>query len=143
MLDGLDGHIARLHHKQTDFGGFMDINIDLLMYAGIIIAFAFTGNPPIVYLSLALILMALFYINIGQLYMTSALLEKQGRARLAKTSVNMPRSIIEGFETIVLYTLCFMFPRSTPAIWIVFILLMTGNIIQRYFWAKKHIRNAS
>jgi phosphatidylglycerophosphate synthase len=42
-LDGLDGAVAR-HHGLTDFGGFLDIVCDFVVYAGIVFGFAL-GRP--------------------------------------------------------------------------------------------------
>ena len=42
-LDGLDGAVAR-HRGPTDFGGFLDIVSDFVVYAGIVFGFAL-GRP--------------------------------------------------------------------------------------------------
>lgn len=39
FFDGLDGAVAR-QHTLTDFGGFLDIVCDFIIYAGIVFAFA-------------------------------------------------------------------------------------------------------
>ena len=41
--DGLDGAIAR-HSKLTDFGGFLDIVCDFIVYSGIVFAFAINNH---------------------------------------------------------------------------------------------------
>ncbi len=43
LLDGLDGAVAR-HQGHSDFGGFLDIVCDFIIYAGIVFAFCFV-NP--------------------------------------------------------------------------------------------------
>ena len=43
IADGLDGAIAR-HHGVTDFGGFLDIVCDFIIYSGFILGFAI-GRP--------------------------------------------------------------------------------------------------
>ncbi len=40
LLDGLDGAVARHNEKLSDFGGFLDIVCDFIIYAGIVFAFA-------------------------------------------------------------------------------------------------------
>jgi len=30
LMDGLDGMVARLHHKQSDFGGYFDLFLDFI-----------------------------------------------------------------------------------------------------------------
>lgn len=41
LLDGLDGAVAR-HSRQSDFGGFLDILCDFIIYAGVVFAFGWT-----------------------------------------------------------------------------------------------------
>ena len=35
LLDGLDGSLARVHRRQTDFGGYLDILFDFVVYAAL------------------------------------------------------------------------------------------------------------
>ncbi len=48
VCDGLDGAVAR-HSKLTDFGGFIDIVCDFIIYGGVVFAFCLTdpsrANP--------------------------------------------------------------------------------------------------
>src|SRR5688572_1905395 len=38
LLDGLDGSVARVHHRQSDWGGYVDILSDYVVYAGFPVA---------------------------------------------------------------------------------------------------------
>lgn len=38
VLDGLDGLVARVHHKQSDFGGYLDLLLDFIVYLAVPIA---------------------------------------------------------------------------------------------------------
>ena len=40
IIDGLDGPIARAQNRQSDFGGYLDIVLDFLIYAGFPLCFA-------------------------------------------------------------------------------------------------------
>lgn len=40
ILDGLDGVIARVHQRQSDFGGLIDLYTDFVVYCFFIIAYA-------------------------------------------------------------------------------------------------------
>ena len=35
VLDGFDGLLARIHGKQSDFGGYLDILLDFVVYAAV------------------------------------------------------------------------------------------------------------
>ena len=45
ILDGLDGLIARLHGKQSDFGGYLDIVLDFVVYAAVPIGLTSPCDP--------------------------------------------------------------------------------------------------
>lgn len=113
ILDGLDGLVARRYGKQSDAGGFIDIIADFLIYSGIPIALALQLGTPEGFLAAA-VLLGSFYLNAAVWMSGSALLEKlrnrdQNRG---STSMIMPRGLIEGFETIVFFTLMMLFPGS-------------------------------
>ena len=44
ILDGLDGLIARIHHKQSDFGGYLDLILDFVIYLAFPVSFVL-ANP--------------------------------------------------------------------------------------------------
>lgn len=48
IADGLDGAIARVNGL-TDFGGFLDIVLDFLLYAGMVFAFALSNTDLALY----------------------------------------------------------------------------------------------
>ena len=51
--DGLDGAVAR-HTQTSDFGGFLDIVCDLIIYSGIVFAFGLTNPSNLLYASFLL-----------------------------------------------------------------------------------------
>ena len=53
LADGLDGAIAR-NIKLTDFGGFLDIVCDFIIYSGIVFAFGLTNPSNLLYASFLL-----------------------------------------------------------------------------------------
>ncbi|MCK5672650.1 MAG: CDP-alcohol phosphatidyltransferase family protein, partial [Spirochaetales bacterium] len=116
IIDGLDGTVARISKKQTDWGGYLDIMLDFIIYALIPISFAIVINSGIfIYISLS-IMLAIFYINSASWMYLSALLEKQAVNKSVHelTSVSMPTGLIEGTETIFSYTLFFLFSEYLP-----------------------------
>lgn len=141
LVDGLDGAVARKQHKESDWGGLMDVVFDLIIYAGILIALVWNREPAVI--MLGLILMGLFYVNIGQLFLGSAILEKRKLGKKKLTATQLPASLIEGTETIVLYSLMILFPGAL-VMWIsLFMVGMVVTIGQRMWWLGKVLGNSN
>ncbi len=141
LLDGLDGTVARVNHKQSDFGGYLDIVLDMVAYVAIPLGLAFSLDQKSVFIALT-ILFASFYINSAAWMMLSAILEraKQGAKQNGElTSVSMPTAVVEGAEAIVFYSLFLIFPQYLE-IWFyilsVFVILSAGKQV---LWAWKNI----
>ena len=106
VLDGLDGAVARLFDKKSDFGGYLDIVSDFIVYALIPAALRVRCLPW---------LLAVYVINAVSLFKLSVVLEARAASN-EFTSVQMPPALVEGFETIVVYTLALILPSySVPA----------------------------
>lgn len=95
IFDGLDGTVARLTNKQTDFGGYLDIVTDFTIYS--LIPISLTLSSPNIYaLSLLSIMISTFFVNAASLFQLSALLEKRNlgsKTNKEKTSVCMPPAV--------------------------------------------------
>jgi phosphatidylglycerophosphate synthase len=80
ILDGLDGVIARRFGKQTDFGGYLDIVVDFVVYAIIPIGLTWSQrhspDAEALWLTLALLL-STYFVNAAGLFNLAAILEKQ------------------------------------------------------------------
>ena len=139
ILDGLDGLIARLHHRQSDFGGYVDILTDFAVYAALPIGLV-VGSPSIErYLALS-VLLASFYINAASWMYLAALLEKRAaRAAGTQTAIVMPAGIIGGFESIIAYGIFLLFPAHITVLFSIFAALVIVTIIQRLIWAWKNV----
>ncbi len=141
ILDGLDGAVARVSGRTTDAGGFLDITLDFVLYAAFPIVLAIVGMraraelpvngllaftsqlpwldsaaPGIRELIPAALLLASFYVNAAVWMTASALFEKRRQNQTIEntgriTSMKMPRSLVEGFETIVFFSLMIVLPR--------------------------------
>lgn len=139
LLDGLDGAIARVHNKQSDFGGYLDILLDFAIYALIPVALVLADPSPLRYVLLALLLSS-FYINAASWIHLAALLEKRALHRSAPlTSVVMPAGIIAGTETIVFYCLFLLFPAYLEALFVAMAVLVLLTVVQRLVWAARHL----
>jgi phosphatidylglycerophosphate synthase len=141
VLDGLDGTVARLHGKQSDLGGYLDIVLDITIYALVPLALAFGINSADVYMSLAFLL-GTFYVNGASWMYLAALLEKRrhGAAMQGElTTVTMPGGLIEGTETIIFYTLFLLLPAYLPVLFTIMGVLVIFTAGQRLVWAMRHL----
>lgn len=135
VLDGLDGVVARIHDKQSDFGGYLDLLLDYVVYLAIPIAFVIAAPTPAHFWTL-IALLAAYQINSLSWTLLSSLLEKrQAAAEDRLTSIEMPAGLIEGAETVVFYTLFFLLPGYVPWLFGVMAALVVVTAIQRVWWA--------
>ncbi len=139
VLDGLDGVIARVHDKQSDFGGYLDLLLDFVVYLAIPIAFLWV-MPTQVNLWAGIALLAAYVINLLSWNSLSALLEKrqyQSEGRL--TSIEMPSGLIEGLETIIFYCLFFLVPSYLAILFVTMAVLVFFTAGQRVWWAYRNL----
>lgn len=142
VLDGLDGTLARLTGQQSDFGAYLDIILDHLVYIALPLGLALAVGTSVAYLALALLL-ASFYLNGASWMYLAALLEKRNAGAVARgelTSVTMPTGLVEGAETIVLYTLFLLFPGALVPIFLLMAGLVLITVGQRLIWAVRHLK---
>lgn len=136
ILDGLDGAIAREAGTQSDYGGYLDIVLDLVVYTAVPLALAFgPGGPDSV--GAAAVLMGVFYINVGSWMYLSALLEKRTAAGVAPTSVVMPTGLVEGSETVAFYTIFLLLPALATELFLVMASLTLLTAVQRIVYARR------
>ncbi|MEZ4732527.1 MAG: CDP-alcohol phosphatidyltransferase family protein [Caldilineaceae bacterium] len=139
MLDGLDGVVARVHGKQSDFGGYLDLFLDFIIYLAVPIAFVAAAPTPI-NLWAGLLLMTSYVLNTISWTTLAALLEKRQRHTVNRlTSMEMPTGLIEGAETIVFYTLFYLLPGYIALLFTAMALLVLFTAGQRIWWAYRHL----
>jgi len=122
VADGLDGAVAR-HIGLSDLGGFLDIVLDFLVYAGMVFAFAF-ADPAANALAAAFLLFA--FMGTGSSFLAFAVMAaKQGLAteRRGRKSLYYLGGLTEGFETILFLTLACLLPAWFPWLALGFALL--------------------
>jgi phosphatidylglycerophosphate synthase len=139
VVDGLDGTVARLADTQTDFGGYLDILLDFVVYAAIPVGFALGASDRLV-LVLAVALEGAFFVNACSWMYLSAVLEKRAsgaRSTGELTTVTMPPALVAGFETIVFFSLFYLFPAKLPLLFGLMTTLVVINVIQRLVWARR------
>jgi phosphatidylglycerophosphate synthase len=141
LLDGIDGAVAREASRTSDLGGYVDILLDMVIYALIPVAAAVAApEQPGLWLALAFLLGS-FYVNAGSWMYLSAILEKRGTtgAHDRATSVEFPSGLVEGTETMVLFTLIILFPPHLATLYWVGAGLVMLTAAQRLLWAMRHL----
>ena len=141
IFDGLDGVVARLSGKQSDFGGYLDIVLDFVSYALIPVGIA-AGQPSNVNWLLTTFLLTAFYINSASWIYLSAILEKRNlgaNSNGEQTSVTMPDGIVGGFLTIVFYYAFFVLVDWFPYLFSLMGVLVMVGVVQRLIWARKNL----
>ncbi|MFK7968362.1 MAG: CDP-alcohol phosphatidyltransferase family protein [Rickettsiaceae bacterium] len=103
FFDGLDGAVAR-HSHLSDFGGFLDIVCDFIIYSGIIFAFGIT-NPSNLFYSAFLIFSFIGPITSFLAYAIIASKRKITSEKHGKKSFYYLGGICEGTETIIVLIL--------------------------------------
>lgn len=141
LTDGLDGTVARVHDKQSDFGGYIDILADFTVYAAVPIALVMSDPTLNRYVALAYLL-ATYYINAASWMYLSAILEKRqhgAKRNKENTSVTMPVAIIGGLETVLIYPV-FLIWNQQMTLWFVLMgSLVMVSVIQRLVWASRNL----
>jgi len=139
VTDGLDGTVARVANRQTDFGGYLDILLDFVVYAAIPLGFALQSADRVVLLW-AVALEGIFFVNACSWMYLSAVLEKRAsgaRATGELTTVTMPPALVAGFETVVFFALFYLFPSRLPLLFGLMTALVAINVVQRLLWARR------
>ncbi len=142
LFDGLDGAVARLSGRTSDFGGYLDIIFDFIVYAIIPIALVLgRGGGDGDTLILALIfLLSTYYVNGASWMYLAAILEKRNQGNADRlTSITMPAGLVGGTESIIFYTAFILLPAYLVWLFGVMGLLIVITIGQRLVWAARHL----
>jgi phosphatidylglycerophosphate synthase len=141
LIDGVDGVLARQSHRQTEFGGYVDIVCDFAVYAAMPLGMALALDARAAWLA-STVLLASWFVNAASWMYLAAVLEKRGAGAAARgelTSVTMPRGLVAGTETVVFLALFVIVPsKYVPLAWLMTAGVAIG-IAQRLGWAVRHL----
>lgn len=140
-FDALDGVVARQQGRQSDFGGYLDIVADFLVYALVPLGLVLGRPSETGYLLLAILLTS-FYVNAASWIYLAAILEKRATGASAQgeeTAIIMPAGLIGGTETILFFLLFILFPGWYPWLFGLLAGLVGLTITQRLLWAYRNI----
>ena len=141
LFDGLDGTVARTRGQQSDFGGYLDILLDFVVYAALPIALYWSNQNSANALALAFLL-ASFYVNSASWMYLSALLEKRAAGAAVHgelTSVTMPDGLIGGVETILFFCIFLIFPGALPWLFTTMAIAVLAGVGLRLHWARRNL----
>ena len=138
--DGLDGALARLT-EVSDGGGFLDIVLDFIFYAGVVLGFAL-ADPIQNGLPAALLLFS--FVGTGTSFLAFAIMaERRGLKNItyAHKGIYYLGGLTEATETIICFVLCCLFPAMFPVIAVIFAALClvttTTRVVGGYFNLKR------
>ncbi|MDM7946181.1 MAG: CDP-alcohol phosphatidyltransferase family protein [Oceanibaculum nanhaiense] len=115
LSDGLDGAIAR-RRGATDFGGYLDIVLDFIFYAGIALGFAL-ANPAANALAACFLIFS--FMGTGSSFLAYAVMAaKRGRTSTERgpKSLYYLGGLTEGAETIALFVAICLWPGWFPVL---------------------------
>lgn len=109
LADGLDGAVARAS-RLTDLGGFLDIVLDFILYAGMVFAFAL-ADPTANALAAAFLLFA--FMGTGASFLAFAIMAAKRQVTTAlrgRKSLYYLGGLTEGTETILFLAAACLLP---------------------------------
>lgn len=140
-LDGLDGSVARAAGAQSDYGGYLDIVLDFVVYAAVPVGVVLS-HPTEEAWRAGLFLLGTFFVNAASWMYLAAILERRNLGSAStgeRTTVTMPPAIVAGTETIVLYSLFLLIPDWAPPLFWVMGVLILSNVVLRLLWARRRL----
>lgn len=145
ILDGLDGSMARAHDRQSDFGGYLDIMLDFLVYAAVPVGMML-GSPSRELLIAGMWLLAAFFVNTASWMYLAAILERRAAGAESTgelTTITMPPGIVAGTETVLFYSVFLLVPAWRSHGFLIMALLVMVNVGQRLWWAWRRLHTSS
>ena len=127
LCDGLDGAVARATHA-TDFGGFLDIVVDFVIYAALAGAFAL-ADPH--HATVAVLLMVAFAGTGTSFLAFASIAAKRGLEAHAEKSLFYLSGLTEGTETIIFFMIVCLWPEWFNTAGLVFVLACWVTVGQR------------
>ncbi|MGY6565698.1 MAG: CDP-alcohol phosphatidyltransferase family protein [Halomonadaceae bacterium] len=109
--DGVDGALARLTGKASDAGGFLDIGLDFVFYAAVVLGFAL-ADPAANALAAAFLLFA--FIGTGTSFLAFAIMATRyglERPHFQRKAFYYLHGLTEGTETILAFVLFCLWPQ--------------------------------
>ncbi|MCL4847148.1 MAG: CDP-alcohol phosphatidyltransferase family protein [Acidobacteria bacterium] len=138
VADGLDGALARATGAKSPFGGYLDITLDMLAYAAMVVGFAF-ANPQHG-LAWACILAGYVVAITTTLALSNAAAETGQTVSGTNRTFQFTRGVAEAGETTVMYVLWGLFPQWMGVLVWVWVGMLAVTGLQRSYLAWRVLR---
>jgi phosphatidylglycerophosphate synthase len=139
LMDGIDGLAARVQDTKSDLGGYLDLLLDFVVYLAVPIAFVLAAPSTALLWALAFLLGS-YQINTLSWTLLSSIIEKRQQSESGRlTSIEMPPGLIEGAETVLIYSLFFILPQYAFWLFLLMGILVFFTAGQRIVWAYRNI----
>jgi len=136
LLDALDGIYARTYNLSSDFGGFLDIQLDMAAYCAMVLAF-FHAFPQY---GLQWILMMFCYVLcISGALGLGSLEDKLGLADDSQRRLRITVGLAEAGETGIAYTVFLLFPQYLFLTTWIWISILVATILARLVLARARL----
>lgn len=132
ILDGTDGIYARKIGRATKFGGYLDINCDMLAYGAVVLGFAYLRPDLGFYWAAILFLYSLCIA--GALALGSL---QDGDSLNDNRKLHLASGLAEGGETGIFYSICFIFPEYLKSLSIAWGVILIVTVVARFGLAQK------
>ena len=134
LADGTDGIYARATAQETDFGGYLDIVLDMAAYGVMVVGFAIAvpGLAPQWFAMLFLYILCI----------ASALALGMQEAKLAlpprdDRGLRLGAGLAEGGETGIAYTIFLLFPAWLPVTTTIWVVILLITVVARTVLARR------
>ena len=141
--DGIDGALARLGSRTSSAGGFLDIGLDFVFYAAVVLGFAL-ANPERNALAACLLLFA--FMGTGTSFLAFAIAAKQHaieRPNFPYKAFYYLNGLTEGTETVLALIIFCLFPDHFPMLATLFAIACLVTVVTRlwggYWTLRRHI----
>ncbi|BEP29813.1 CDP-alcohol phosphatidyltransferase family protein [Helicovermis profundi] len=130
LLDAIDGSLARITNTSSKLGAYMDLIMDRMVEAAVILGFAI--RFPNHYISYILFLILVIF-NFSTFMVAGALFQNEG-----EKSMHYDSGLAERTETFIVFTLMIIFSNYIFYVLNVFNLLILFTGIMRFYFIVKN-----
>ncbi|HET8791283.1 MAG TPA: CDP-alcohol phosphatidyltransferase family protein [Modicisalibacter sp.] len=120
LADGVDGALARYTDTSSDAGGFLDIGLDFVFYAAVVVGFAL-ADPSANALAAAILLFA--FVGTGSSFLAFAIMaakHRLERPHFTHKAFFYLDGLTEGTETILAFVAFCLWPEQFATLAIIF-----------------------
>ncbi|MFY0991529.1 CDP-alcohol phosphatidyltransferase family protein [Halomonas sp. C05BenzN] len=139
--DGIDGALARLAGRASDAGGFLDIGLDFVFYAAVVLGFALAAPGAN---ALAAVFLLFAFIGTGTSFLAFAIMATRHgltRPRFQQKAFYYLHGLTEGTETILAFVAFCLWPAQFPLLAVLFALACLVTAATR-LWGGYHTLRA-